>query len=341
MRAVRLEAFGAPLVLRDRLPRPEPRAGEVLVRVEAAGVCGTDVKLWRGDIRGTPLPLTPGHETAGIVEDGPWAAELPAGTRVVALHHLYCDRCPNCLSGRENLCLSLRGRIGFDHDGGWADYLVVPERNLFPVPDGVPAAVACVVPDAVATAWRALIRVAQVAPGEGVVVIGLGGLGLSACQIARDVGAEVLAVDVAEEKLSEARRLDVERTALAEHAEEAAGTLPLGFAEVVIDCAGAPAAVDLAARLVGRGGRLVQVGYSPTATLELPTARVALDEIEVRGCRAAGRRDLSDALAAVARGVVTPLVSGVRPLEDAQATLEELAAGDVRGRQVLAPADAA
>lgn len=337
MRAVRLEAFGEPVVFRAGVAEPEPAPGEVLVRVRAAGVCGTDVKLWKGQIPDTPLPLTLGHETAGVVEDGPWTSpELPAGMPVVALHHLFCGRCANCAAGRENLCLDLRGRIGFDRDGGWAEYLAVPADNLFPVPDGVPPTVACVVPDAVATAWRAVVRVGDVSPGEGVVVIGLGGLGLSACQIARDCGAEVLGVDLSPEKLAEAAAAGVERAALVGDAETAARDLPRGFADVVVDCAGAPEALELAARLLGHGSRLVQVGYAPSAIVEFPSARVALSELQVRGCRASSRQDLADALAAVARGIVTPLVSRVRPLEEAQGALDDLAAGRVAGRHVLA-----
>jgi propanol-preferring alcohol dehydrogenase len=337
MRAVTLERFGEPLVVRDDAPPPSAGPGEVLLRVLACGVCGTDVKIWRGDLPGTPTPLVPGHEVAALVErHGPEADGLAVGTRVVVLHHLHCGDCDRCRSGAENLCDSLRGRVGFDHDGGWADYLVVPARNLVPIPAGVAATTACVVPDAVATAWRAVLRIGQLEPGDGVVVIGAGGLGLAACQIAAYRGGETLAVDVAEEKLSLARRFGARNAALPDEAREAARALPGGEARLVLDCAGSPEASALGVALLGKGARLVQVGYSRSTVIQAPAAEVALRELRILGCRAASADDLREAMAAVGRGDVTPAIGTVRPLEEAQEAIDTLVRGAASGRQVLA-----
>jgi len=335
LRAIALERFGAPLVVRDDVPVPEPGPGEALVRVVAAGVCGTDVKLWRGDLPGTPLPIVPGHENAGVVEalgngDGP-----APGTRVVVFHHLYCGRCARCLAGCQNLCERLRGRVGFDHDGGWADYLVVPVRNLLRIPDGVPARQACVVPDAVATVWRALLTIGRLGGGDDVAVIGAGGLGLTACQLAREFGREVLAVDVSEEKLALATAAGAQRVALPAAAVAAAAELPGGAPRLVVDCAGTPDAVALAVSLLGTGGTLVQVGYSKEARIDVPAADVALRELRILGCRASGLADLAAALEAVGRGTVRPVLGDARPLEEAQAAIDALVAGEASGRQVL------
>jgi propanol-preferring alcohol dehydrogenase len=334
LRAIRLERFGEPLVLDDAAAVPEPGPGEVLVRVIAAGVCGTDVKLWRGDLPNTPLPLVPGHENAGVVEAASEAGP-PAGTRVVIFHHLHCGACDRCRAGRENLCERLRGRVGFDHHGGWADYVAVPARNLLPIPDGIPAAEACVVPDAVATVWRALLTVGALEPGEGVAVIGAGGLGLSACQIARGHGADVLAVDVSEEKLAQAAEWGARLTSLPAEAAKSARELPGGAARLILDCAGTSEAVALAISLLPAGGRLVQVGYSATSRLEIRAADVALRELRVLGCRASALADLRDALAAVGRREIRPVVGESRPLEEAQLAIDALVAGGVAGRQVL------
>ena len=242
MRAVSLTAFGEPYAIRDDAKVPEPGAGEVRLRVLAVGVCGTDVKLWKGVLPNTPLPLVPGHEIAALVDAHGSGVEAPAlGSRVVVLHHLFCGACARCRQGSQNLCLNLRGRIGFDHDGGMADYVVVPARNLAAIPDGVSAAEACIVPDAVATTWRAVVRLAQVQQGDTVAVIGAGGLGLSACQIALLHGAEVLAIDVSDEKLGLAAAFGVTRLAVPAEAVARARELPGGSASIVIDCAGAPA----------------------------------------------------------------------------------------------------
>jgi D-arabinose 1-dehydrogenase-like Zn-dependent alcohol dehydrogenase len=337
LRAVTLERFGAALTVGDRAMVAAPGAGEVLVRVVAAGVCGTDLKLWRGDLPGTPLPLIPGHEAAGVVEAvGEDVASPAPGTAVVLFHHLHCGECARCRAGRENLCLRLRGRIGFDHDGGWAEYALAPARNAIPVPEGLAAETACVVPDAVATAWRAVLRVGALADGEGVAVLGCGGLGLTAVQIAQGHGGEILAVDVAEEKLVLAREAGAAHATLPAGAEEAARRLPDGGPALVLDCAGTDESVALALRLLPRGGRLVQVGYSQSATIRIPAADVALRELRLLGCRASSLGDLRAALEAVGDGSVRPLVGEVRPLEEAQAALDTLAARGATGRQVLA-----
>ena len=336
MRAVSLTAFGEPYAIRDDAPVPEPGAGEVRLRVLAVGVCGTDVKLWKGVLPNTPLPLVPGHEIAAVVDAHGTGVEAPAlGSRVVVLHHLFCGECARCRQGSQNLCLNLRGRIGFDHDGGMADYVVVPARNLAPIPDGVSAAEACVVPDAVATTWRAVVRLAQVQPGDTVAVIGAGGLGLSACQIARLHGAEVLAIDVSQDKLGLAAAVGVTRLALPAEAVARARELPGGSASIVIDCAGAPAALALAADLLQSGGRLIQVGYTPGTPLALQSADVALKELRVIGCRASTMQDLLESLDAVGSGAVRAPVETVLPLGAATEAIAAMADGATLGRQVL------
>jgi len=336
MRAVTLERFGEPLVVSDRAPEPTPGQGEVLLRVLASGVCGTDVKIWRGDLPDTPTPLIPGHEIAARVEAYGRGADGPAvGSTVVVLHHLHCGECPRCRSRSANLCDNLRGRVGFDHNGGWADYLVVPSRNVLGVPDGVPATTACVVPDAVATVWRAVLRVGALESGEGVVVIGAGGLGLAACQIAARHGGEVVAVDVSEAKLARARDAGAQQAVLPGEARAAAGELPGGEPRLVVDCAGTPEASALGIGLLGKAGRLVQVGYTKATVIRAPAQEVALRELRILGCRAASVEDLDEALGAVGSGLVTPLIGEVRPLEHAQAALETLIGGAAAGRQVL------
>jgi alcohol dehydrogenase, propanol-preferring len=314
VRAVTLERFGAPLVVSGDAPEPVPGPDEALVRVVAAGVCGTDVKLWRGQIPSTPLPLVMGHEVAG---------ELESGQRVVLLHHLFCGSCARCRAGQESLCDRLVGRVGFDQPGGWADYVVVPRRNAVPIPEGVGWHEACVVPDAVATVWRALRTIGGVGPDDDVAIVGLGGLGLAAVQLAVRYGGRVLAVDVDASKLEVALELGASHAALL-------GEAPRDFdPALVLDCAGTADAL----RLLPKRGTLVQVGYSDRALL--PTAEIAMRELRVVGCRAAALGDLVAALDAVAEGVVRPVVGTVRPLEDAQDAIDALARGEVTGRQVL------
>lgn len=335
MRAVTLEQFQQPYRVKE-VPEPAPGPDEVLLKVLATGVCGTDVKIWKGDLPNTPTPLIPGHEIAAVVVEAASDADgPPVGTQVVVLHHLFCGECPRCRARSGNLCDNLRGRVGFDHDGGFAEYLKVPAKNVLPIPAGINPTTACVIPDAVATVWRAVRHIGQVRPGEGVAVIGAGGLGLAACQIALHQGADVLAIDVSEAKLAQARALGIPHTALAADAREALAALPNGEASVVIDCAGAPAAVELSVTLMPKAGRLVQVGYSMASTIKAFAPDVALKEQVIRGCRACSVEDLREALDAVASGAVTPAVGELRPLDEAAEAIDTLVAGEAMGRQVL------
>ena len=204
-RAVRLEAPGRPLV-DARVDTAPPGPGEILVRVKAAGICHSDAH-YRAGVGSTRHPLTPGHEVAGVVEAaGPGVASPRAGDRV-CLHYLVtCGDCSDCRAGREQSCATGE-MIGKDRDGGFAELVRVPARNAHPLPDAVPFEHGAILMCSSATALHAL-RKARVQAGETVAVFGVGGLGVSAIQLARALGADtVFAVDVNPSKLALAARL--------------------------------------------------------------------------------------------------------------------------------------
>lgn len=206
MKALRIMKIGAPIE-QCEVPAPIPGYGEVLVRVEAAGVCHSDVHYRNGTSKLRSLPLTPGHEVAGRVEEvGPEVTDPKEGDRV-CIHYLRsCGRCVYCNQGREQFCLSGR-MIGKDCDGGYAELLVVPARNAFRLPDSIPAEQGAVMMCSSATALHAL-RKARLAAGESVAVFGIGGLGMSAIQIAQAMAARrVFAVDIDPSKLELAESL--------------------------------------------------------------------------------------------------------------------------------------
>ena len=203
-RAVRLEAPGRKLV-DATLDAPAPGPGEVLVRVRAAGICHSDAH-YRAGIGSTRHPLTLGHEVAGVVESvGRGVASHRAGDRV-CLHYLVtCGACRDCRAGREQFCATGR-MIGKDRDGGYADFISVPAGNAHPLPGSVPFEQGAILMCSSATALHAL-RKARVGAGDTVAVFGIGGLGTSAIQLARALGAaEVYAVDVNPAKLALAKR---------------------------------------------------------------------------------------------------------------------------------------
>jgi D-arabinose 1-dehydrogenase-like Zn-dependent alcohol dehydrogenase len=207
-RAVRLTAPGRPLE-DARLEAPAPGAGEVIVRVKAAGICHSDAH-YRSGVASTRHPLTLGHEVAGVVEAvGTGVAEPRVGDRV-CLHYLVtCGECRDCGAGREQFCATGQ-MIGKDRDGGYAELIRVPARNAHPLPESVPFEQGAILMCSSATALHAL-RKARVAHGDAVAVFGVGGLGVSALQLARALGAAtVYAVDVNPVKLALARRFGAE-----------------------------------------------------------------------------------------------------------------------------------
>jgi D-arabinose 1-dehydrogenase-like Zn-dependent alcohol dehydrogenase len=200
LKAIRITEIGRPLE-EQQTPTPVPQAGEVLVRVMAAGICHSDAHYRAGVSPVGPLPITPGHEVAGVVEAlGPGTVRTRIGDRV-ALHYLVtCGQCSGCNRGQEQFCETGQ-MIGKHRDGGYAEYICVPERGIVPLPEEVPFEWAAIMMCSSATSFHAL-RKARVQPGETVAVFGAGGLGMSAIQLAKGLGArDVYAVDINRDKL--------------------------------------------------------------------------------------------------------------------------------------------
>lgn len=203
MRAVQIVEIGKALELRD-VPRPDPGPGEIRIRVQAAGICHSDAHYRDGAASVAFLPITPGHEVAGVVDAlGESVSGVSVGDRV-ALHYLFtCGQCAYCGRGLEQFCTTGR-MLGKHVNGGYAEYVVAPARNAIPIADEVSMPAAAIMMCSTATAYHAL-RKARMTPGESVAVFGVGGLGMSAIQLARACGAsEVFAVDVDADKLAAA-----------------------------------------------------------------------------------------------------------------------------------------
>ena len=201
MKAVRLVKVGAPLEMQE-IPVPVIGDRDVLVRVRAAGVCHSDAHYRAGTSPVRPLPMTLGHEAAGVVEKvGSAVTSVRAGDRVCLHYNVTCGSCSWCASGNEQFCPSAL-MIGHYTDGGFAEYIAVPARNALPLPAEIPFEQGATLMCASATAFHAL-RKAGLRAGETAAIIGVGGLGLSAVQLARVFGAlTVFAVDIREESLS-------------------------------------------------------------------------------------------------------------------------------------------
>lgn len=263
MKAVRLVEIGRPLELQE-VPVPAVGPSEVLVRVRAVGICHSDVHYRAGTSPVGPLPLTPGHEIAGVVEAvGREVAAVQPGQRV-CLHYLVtCSQCPECSGGREQFCPT-GAMLGKHRDGGYAELVAVPARNCIPLPAEIPFEQGAILMCSSATSLHALNR-SGLRAGERVAVYGAGGLGMSAIQLARAFGAlEVYAVDVNPARLGLAERLGavpVNASRVDPVAEIRRVTGGRGV-DVSLELIGLPQTMRQAVQSLGVFGRAVLVGIS-------------------------------------------------------------------------------
>lgn len=334
MRAVIVEDFGTKPEVRE-VPRPKPAAHEVLVRVEASGLCHTDIHAARGDWPVQPgLPFTPGHEGVGIVEElGSDVTELAIGDRVAMPWFGYgCGTCGYCVDGRETLCESQRN-TGYSVDGGLREYATADARYVVKVPDGVSPVDAAPLTCAGVTTYKA-VKVAHVVPSERVAIFGIGGLGHLAVQYARIVGGFVTAVDVTEEKLQLAKRLGADHLVNAAKVDAADAIQAEGGADVAIVLAASSDVFEQAFRSLRRGGRLVCVGLPKDGAFPLPIFETVLKGLSVIGSIVGTRQDLREVFALHAAGR-TEVVTETRDLADVAAAMEEVLAGKVPARIVF------
>ena len=338
MKALVLEEFNGPFVSKD-VPTPVIAADEALVRVRNVGVCGTDLKI-RADRMGLGvIPLIMGHEIAGeVAEVGSQVVGFAPGDRVAVNFYLTCGACEYCRQGRDTLCPQVR-QHGFSVDGGFAEYIRTPGVNLCHVPDNVPLEQACILGDAVATSYHAVVKRAQVRAGQTVACVGVGGVGLHALQMARISGARTIAVDVNAERLELARELG---------ADEVVHTGGGAFDEIIRDLTGG-GGVDVLLEFVSneqtlpsslasvkKGGRLVFVGYVPEIPMSLLPHYTVRNELEIMGSRANSKQELQDTMNLVAAGKVRPIVDRVFPLADVERAFDALRQGASIGRNVVA-----
>jgi len=337
MKAVVIRAFGEPLQW-EEVEVPAPGPGEALVQVMACGIDGTDLKLLDGFGYTPELPFIMGHEVAGVVaEIGDGVAGFGRGDRVVAYNFFTCGQCPLCLQHREQLCVDMGGVLGVkDKHGGYAEYVAVPSRQLVRVPEHVPWADAAVACDAGLTAFHAVDR-AALSPGETIVIIGVGGVGSTAVQLAKGAGARVIAVEIAPQKEEWARRMGADEVLNPATADIATAlrdlTGGLG-ADGVIDVVGTGTTMTAGVDALRHGGRLVIVGYTPEGyTLE--GKYIAQNELEIIGTRAGRKQDLLDVAQLISDGEISSIVTEQFPMEEANAALGRLREGKTCGRIVL------
>jgi propanol-preferring alcohol dehydrogenase len=334
VKAAVITAFGQQLEILQR-PVPQPGPHQVLIRLEACGLCHTDIHAAQGDWPVQPvLPVVPGHEGIGIVEElGTQVSDRTVGERVaIAWLGSACGRCRYCVDGRETLCPEQQNS-GYSVDGAFAEYAVANSSYVVPVPDGISSLDAAPLSCAGLTTYKAL-KVAGVVPTENVGVFGIGGLGHLAVQYARILGGTVVAVDVEEAKLDLAQELGARHVVNAAVVDPVGAITELGGLDVAVVLAASPRVFEQAFASLRPGGRLVCVALPGKETMAIPIFETVLKGITVVGSIVGTRQDLSEVFALHAAGR-TRVIAQTRRLEDLNAAMADVLSGRVPARLVV------
>lgn len=337
MKAVRYYGPNKPLKV-EEIALPKIKDNEVLVKVKAAGICHTDLHFldgtltpWKGE-----LPLILGHEIAGeVYEIGKNVKKVKKGDRVVVNNNIGCGACEYCKTGHQNICPSL-DQIGFTVDGGYAEYVKAPEGNLIKLPDNVSYEAGSVLPCAGGSAYHALVSTAGLKKGETLMINGFGGLGTMALQIAKNIGAKVIVVDVAEDKLQLAKKMGADgmiNGAKANVPEEVKKLTGGKGADVIVEFVGRKQTMENAMNSLAKMGRYVIVGYTKDH-LDLIPLLISVGEYRILGSVAYTHDDLAAMVKLAHEGKIEPVVSKTFKLEEIPKALELIKEGKIIGRVV-------
>ncbi|HEX7031874.1 MAG TPA: alcohol dehydrogenase [Nitrososphaera sp.] len=350
MKAARIIKTKEPLEIKD-ISVPKPKNDQVLVRVESAGVCHSDLHLWEGgyagpqgvfmkvEDRGVKFPLTPGHEVAGTIEEmGESVTGFSKGDKVLVYPWIGEGTCPACRVGEENVCDAPRS-LGVYQDGGYSEFVLVPSHKYLVKLHGLDpdstASLAC----SGLTAYTA-VKKAQSQPGDTLVIVGAGGLGLMAVQIAKAItNARIAIVDIDDKKLAEAKRLGAEEVINSATGDPIKGikdiTNNLG-AEAVIDFVNNTKTAPNSLNMLRKRGRLVMVGLFG-GSLELNLPLIPLRAFTLTGAYTGKYADLVELVELARMNKIQSVVSRKFTLDQANHALEELKTGRIIGRAVINP----
>lgn len=338
MKAAIFHEYGGPEVVRiEQVERPEPGPGEVRVRVRAAALNHLDVWVRRGLPIETTMPHIGGSDIAGEVEKlGEGVDDVELGTRVVVNPSLWCGRCEWCRAGEESLCVNYK-IIGEHTQGGLAEYVVVPARNLYPIPDELEFERAAAAPLVFLTAWRGLISRAKLRAGEDVLITGAsGGVSTAAIQIAKLAGARVFAVTTTEnvERVRELGADVVYDRTVVDYSREVWKDTKKRGVDVILDSVG-EATWTQNVRALTRNGRLVVYGATTGPTAETDLRMAFWKQIQIIGTTMSNQREFGEVMKLIVRGELEPVIDVVWPLERAREAHERLEQGEQFGKVVL------
>ncbi len=340
MKALVLEEINGPLLTKE-LPIPEPGPGEVLFQVKACALDQFDLKIRYGKVPHARPPIILGHEIAGTVAGlGEGVTEWQIGQRVTSTLYLTCGRCRHCRSGRETICENFLGYLGIQTPGGYAEYTTVPAVNLVELPPSIGFPEGSILANAIGTPLHAFTKRMKLSPGEYVVITGAGGgVGLHAIQLARIMGAFVMAVDIGGEKLEAAKELgaDVVVDASTDNFAKIARAWTNGLGvDGVLELTGG-ATLPTSIKALSKGGRIAIVGFHTGSEFTVQASEMVANEWDILGSRNTTKRELAEVVSLVEAGRIRPYVTGVYPLEEAESLHFQLGKQQIIGRVVLEP----
>ncbi|MGR3803854.1 alcohol dehydrogenase AdhP [Marinibacterium profundimaris] len=333
MKAAVVTEFGKPLEIRE-VEKPTAAPGKIVVKIEASGVCHTDLHAASGDwpVKPNP-PFIPGHEGVGIVaEVGAGVTAVKEGDRVgVPWLHTACGHCHHCCGGWETLCTDQQN-TGYSVNGGFADYVLADPNYVGHLPAALAFAPAAPVLCAGVTVYKGL-KETETKPGQTVAIMGIGGLGHMAVQYAKAMGMHVVAVDISDDKLALARKLGADEVINAANTDPAAEVQKGGGVEGVLVTAVSTSSFGQGLGMLARGGTMSLVGLPPGG-FELPIFDVVLTRKTIRGSIVGTRNDLHESLDFAAEGKVAAHFTTER-LEDINSIFDRMKAGAIDGRIVM------
>jgi NADPH:quinone reductase-like Zn-dependent oxidoreductase len=340
MKAIRFHEFGGPEVLRyEDVPDPALRKDQVLVRVRACALNHLDLWLRKG-LPGIKLPHISGSDIAGdVAKVGEYATGVKEGQRVVLAPMVFDNTCPECVSGRQNLCAQY-SVLGYMNDGGNADYIAVPRVNVIPLPDNLSYNDAAAVPLVFLTAWHMLVGRAQIRPGQVVLVLGAGsGVGSAAIQIAKLFNATVITTAGDSQKLARAQELGADY--LINHfqqkiSEEVRRITAKQGVDIVFEHVGAATWAE-SVKALKPGGVLVTCGATTGADATFDIRHLFYRQLSFVGSFMGTMGELHEVLRHVFSGQLKPVVDTSFPLKDARAAHERLEKSAMFGKIVLNP----
>jgi acryloyl-coenzyme A reductase len=338
MKAIVIETFGPPENLKVHdFPTPRPGSHDILVKVEAAGVCHHDVLHRAGSLPGAKTGVVPGHETAGrVVAIGQEVATHAVGDRVVIYQRRFCGQCRNCIRGRQDMCRAL-GLPAVDTEGGYAEFVCVPANMGIKVPDRVDWIAAALSCCPIGTSLRALKAVARISPGDTVLITGAsGGLGVHQIQIARALGGRPIAVTTSPSKGNILKSLGAEEVVVAKDLTYSSDVWRLTEkrgVDIAIDNVGLTLPETL--RCMAQGGIVVVLGNVGGDAVPVPPGLLIGRRLRVSGSGMATLEDLRQSLAMLQAGMIKPVISASLKFSEAAWAHAMIEARAVEGRIVL------